>query len=47
MTSRDPASWQNWARNVTATPARVRTPRSAEEVAAEVVRAAEDGLAVR
>jgi len=41
------AAWHNWAGNVSARPARVATPASAEEVAAEVRRAADDGMAVR
>ena len=40
-------TWQNWAGNVTASPARVSTPRSAPEVAEEVARAKADGLAIR
>ena len=40
-------TWQNWAGNVTASPARVRMPRSAAEVADEVVKAGADGLAIR
>jgi len=47
MTRDNAAAWRNWAGNVTATPARVRTPRSAAEVADEVTRAAADGLPVR
>lgn len=47
MTSHGAASWRNWAGNVTARPARVRTPRSAAEVAEEVTRAAAAGLPVR
>jgi len=47
MSGQNPASWRNWAGNVTASPARVRTPRSAAEVADEVIRAAADGLPVR
>jgi FAD-linked oxidoreductase len=47
MTSNDAHSWQNWARNVRATPTRVAIPRSAAEVASEVTRAAAGGLAVR
>jgi len=47
MTSHDAASWRNWAGTVTGRPARVRTPRSAAEVADEVTRAASQGLAVR
>jgi L-gulono-1,4-lactone dehydrogenase len=39
--------WRNWAGNQTARPARVATPRSAQEVADEVRRAAADGLTVR
>jgi len=41
------AGWRNWAGNVTARPARQATPGSADEVAAEVRRAAADGLTVR
>ncbi|HET9897315.1 MAG TPA: D-arabinono-1,4-lactone oxidase [Streptosporangiaceae bacterium] len=40
-------TWQNWARNVTARPVRARTPRSAQEVADEIVRAGTEGLAIR
>ena len=40
-------SWRNWAGNVRASPSRVATPASAAEVAAEVGRAAADGLTVR
>jgi L-gulono-1,4-lactone dehydrogenase len=47
MSAHDPASWRNWAGNVTAEPARIRTPRSAEEVADEVCRAAAEGLPIR
>jgi L-gulono-1,4-lactone dehydrogenase len=47
MSGQHPASWRNWAGNVTASPARVRTPRSPAEVADEVIRAAADGLPVR
>jgi L-gulono-1,4-lactone dehydrogenase len=39
--------WRNWAGNVTASPARTATPASAEQVSAEVSRAAADGLTVR
>jgi FAD-linked oxidoreductase len=42
-----PAPWRNWAGNVTARPARQATPGSAAQVAAEVRRAAADGLPVR
>jgi FAD-linked oxidoreductase len=41
------AAWRNWAGNVTARPVRQATPGSAAEVAAEVQRAATDGLTVR
>jgi L-gulono-1,4-lactone dehydrogenase len=41
------AVWRNWAGNETARPARVATPRSAQEVADEIRRAATDGLTVR
>jgi L-gulono-1,4-lactone dehydrogenase len=41
------AGWHNWAGNVTASPRRTASPSSADEVAAEVRRAAEDGLTVR
>jgi len=47
MTSHNAASWRNWAGNVAARPVRVRTPASTAEVAAEVTKAATDGLAVR
>jgi L-gulono-1,4-lactone dehydrogenase len=47
MTSHPAALWRNWAGNVTANPERVRRPRSAAEVAAEVLKAAADGLTVR
>jgi L-gulono-1,4-lactone dehydrogenase len=40
-------AWRNWAGNVAARPARQATPGSAAEVAAEVQRAAADGLTVR
>jgi L-gulono-1,4-lactone dehydrogenase len=42
-----PATWRNWAGNESARPRRMAGPRSAEEVAAEVRRAAADGLTVR
>jgi L-gulono-1,4-lactone dehydrogenase len=47
--STDPAaaSWRNWAGNVTARPCRVVSPGSADEVAAEIGRAAADGLTIR
>jgi L-gulono-1,4-lactone dehydrogenase len=41
------AGWHNWAGNVTASPRRTASPSSADEVAAEVLRAADDGLTVR
>ena len=47
MSGRDAAHWRNWAGNVTASPARVRTPRSAAEVADEVTRAAGENRPVR
>jgi len=47
MKSHDATSWRNWAGNVSARPARVRMPGSAAEVAAEVTKAAADGLPVR
>ena len=39
--------WRNWAGNQHATPRRVLTPRTADEVAAAVTAAAEEGLTVR
>jgi len=45
--SRSAAAWHNWAGNVTASPSRVVSPGSAAEVAAEVSRAAAEGLTVR
>ncbi len=41
------ASWHNWAGNVSASPRRQASPASSAEVAAEVQRAATDGLTVR
>ncbi len=41
------AGWHNWAGNVTASPRRTAAPASADEVAAEVRRAAQDGLTVK
>ena len=41
------AAWQNWAGTVRAAPARTATPASTEEVAAQVRRAAADGLPVK
>jgi L-gulono-1,4-lactone dehydrogenase len=41
------AVWRNWAGNESARPARIATPRSAQEVADEVGRAGADGLTVR
>jgi L-gulono-1,4-lactone dehydrogenase len=40
-------TWRNWAGTVTARPARQRVPGSAAEVAAEVTKAAADGLPIR
>ena len=40
-------TWQNWARTEQASPTRIVSPGSADEVAAEVKRAARDGLAVK
>ncbi|MFJ5711918.1 D-arabinono-1,4-lactone oxidase [Streptomyces sp. NPDC093105] len=39
--------WRNWAGNVVSRPAREASPASAEELAAEIRRAAEDGLRVK
>jgi FAD-linked oxidoreductase len=47
MSSSAPSTWRNWAGNQQATPHRVLTPRSADEVAAAVRAAAGDGLTVR
>ncbi|MCX5386169.1 D-arabinono-1,4-lactone oxidase [Streptomyces sp. NBC_00083] len=41
------STWRNWAGNVTARAAREASPASVAEVAAEVRRAAEDGLTVK
>jgi FAD-linked oxidoreductase len=41
------ASWRNWAGNVIARPRRIASPGSADEVVAEIGRAAADGLTVR
>jgi FAD-linked oxidoreductase len=41
------ASWRNWARTVQASPAKVLTPRSVDEVSAAVREAAADGLTLR
>ncbi|PWI45225.1 D-arabinono-1,4-lactone oxidase [Streptomyces sp. ICBB 8177] len=40
-------TWRNWAGNVTATPRRVVTPASVDELADAVRRAAEDGLTAK
>jgi L-gulono-1,4-lactone dehydrogenase len=40
-------AWRNWAGNESARPRRVATPRSADEVADEVRKAAADGMTVR
>src|SRR6516162_3790859 len=45
--SRGGEIWRNWAGNESARPRRMARPRSAEEVASEVRRAAADGLTVR
>ncbi len=42
-----PIAWHNWAGNVSASPRRQATPATAAEVAAEVERAAADGMTVR
>ena len=47
MQDSDRPAWQNWAGNESARPRRAARPRSAEEVAGEVRRAAADGLTVR
>jgi FAD-linked oxidoreductase len=47
MSSSAPTIWRNWAGNQQATPRRVVTPLSADEVAAAVRAAADDGLTVR
>jgi FAD-linked oxidoreductase len=49
MGASDPpaVSWRNWAGNESARPSRVTTPRSPDEVADEVRKAAADGLRVR
>ena len=41
------AGWRNWAGNESARPRRTATPRSADDVAAEVRKAGADGLTVR
>ncbi|MER6035788.1 D-arabinono-1,4-lactone oxidase [Streptomyces sp. NPDC101169] len=41
------STWRNWGGNVSARPAREVAPASVEELAAEVRRAAEDGLKVK
>ncbi|MFF7167285.1 D-arabinono-1,4-lactone oxidase [Streptomyces sp. NPDC008086] len=40
-------TWRNWGGNISARPAREVTPASVEELAAEIRRAAEDGLPVK
>jgi FAD-linked oxidoreductase len=47
MPESSPPVWRNWAGNQSATPRRVLTPRSADEVAAAVTAAATEGLTVR
>ncbi|MGC2997513.1 D-arabinono-1,4-lactone oxidase [Streptomyces sp. G35A] len=46
-TSAKNGTWRNWGGNVSARPAREVTPASADELAAAVRRAAEDGLPVK
>lgn len=46
-TSRTGNAWRNWAGTVTSRPAREVSPASADELAAAVRRAAEDGLRVK
>jgi FAD/FMN-containing dehydrogenase len=46
-TERSGGTWRNWAGNESARPRRVAAPRSADEVADEVRKAAADGLTVR
>jgi L-gulono-1,4-lactone dehydrogenase len=45
--SRGGETWRNWAGNESARPNRMAVPRSADEVASEVRKAAADGLTVR
>ncbi|MGI8667256.1 MAG: D-arabinono-1,4-lactone oxidase [Jatrophihabitans sp.] len=47
MGDSDPAGWRNWAGTYTAVPARTVHPRTPEQVAAEVRRAAADNLSVK
>ncbi|MEU1708690.1 D-arabinono-1,4-lactone oxidase [Streptomyces sp. NPDC005706] len=47
MSSARNSTWRNWGGNVSARPARQVAPASVEELAAEVRRAAEDGLKVK
>ncbi|MBJ6640743.1 FAD-binding protein [Streptomyces sp. DHE7-1] len=47
MSSARNSTWRNWGGNVSARPAREVAPASVEELAAEVRRAAEDGLKVK
>ena len=47
MSPTAPPTWRNWAGNQQATPRRVVTPRTAEEVAVAIRTAAGDGLTVR
>src|SRR5215475_10864958 len=44
---RTDSAWHNWAGNVTARPQRYASPGSADEIAAEISRAAADGLTIR
>ena len=47
MGENGPASWQNWAGTYAVTPTRIVHPRSPDQVAAEIGRAASDGLSVK
>jgi FAD-linked oxidoreductase len=47
MGENGPASWRNWAGTYAVTPTRIVHPRSPDQVAAEIGRAASDGLSVK
>jgi L-gulonolactone oxidase len=47
MGENGPASWQNWAGTYAVTPTRIVHPRSPDQIAAEIGRAASDGLSVK
>jgi FAD-linked oxidoreductase len=47
MGENGPASWQNWAGTYAVTPTRIVHPHSPDQVAAEIGRAASDGLSVK